>query len=366
MIQTAFPGDVILTGGLLRSIRAVWPDLPLAVVVRPDTVGLARMSIPDLEVVSFEKRGSHAGRGGLGRLAGDLRVGGWDTALLPHRSLRSALLARRAGCTRLVGYGIGGGAARYTDRVPYRRGVHEIERLHDLLAALQARLAAGDPGAAGEPPPLLPPRVTVPGAGWEELGALLPETVGLLRPDGPAVLAPGSVWPTKRWPEAGWIALARRLAGADLPIVWIGGPGEGPLCASLAERAGTGTVAAGRLNWEGTAALLSRARVLVANDSAPVHLAGAVGCPVVALFGPTVPGFGFGPLGRGSVSLGMRLGCRPCRWHGSRTCPEGHFRCLRDLPPSRVADAVARTIAGAAERSVEDPVISGTEPPSRG
>ena len=191
------------------------------------------------------------------------------------------------------------------------------------------------------------------------MGALLPGVVGEERPAGPAALAPGSVWPTKRWPGEAWIDLARRLARADLPIVWIGGPEEVPLCTSLAEGAGTGTVAAGRLSWEGTAALFSRARVLVANDSAPVHLAGALGCPVVALFGPTVPGFGFGPLGRGSRSLGMRLGCRPCRLHGGRSCPEGHFRCQRELAPGRVARAVAEAIG-----SAEAAVTSSMPPPS--
>ncbi len=346
VIQTAFPGDVILTGGLIRSVRARWPDLPLALIVRPDTEALARMSGSGLEVIVFDKRGGHAGRRGLRRLADELAAGPWDAALVVHRSLRSALLARRAGFELRVGFELGGGALLHTVRVPYRRGVHELERNHDLLRALHVRLALRGPDRAGAVPALLPPRFTVPAEGWTELTGLLPDLVGAAPRTGPVLLAPGSVWPTKRWPAAAWVELARRLERAGEKVVWIGGPGEAALGAELASESGVGRNAAGCLSWTGTAALLTAARIMVANDSAPVHLAGALDCPVVALFGPTVPGFGFAPFAPPSVALGLRLGCRPCRLHGSPRCPEGHFRCLHDLRPEVVADVVAHIAAG--------------------
>ncbi|MDQ3137884.1 MAG: hypothetical protein M3Q93_09910, partial [Gemmatimonadota bacterium] len=84
------------------------------------------------------------------------------------------------------------------------------------------------------------------------------------------------------------------------------------------------------------------AAVLVTNDSAPLHLATATGTPIVAVFGPTVPAFGFGPRGeRDRVVEHPSLPCRPCSAHGPVRCPLGHHRCMRDLSVEQVAEAVA-------------------------
>ncbi|MFO7768602.1 MAG: glycosyltransferase family 9 protein [bacterium] len=346
VVQTAFPGDVILIGGLIRSIREGWPSLPLALVVRPDTAPLARMMDPDLEVLVFDKRGGGGGpdredeeRGGLDQagLIRRLREGPWEGVLLPHRSARSAWIARRAGLAPRVGFGLTPTALLYTRSVPYRRGIHEIERAFDLLGALARTWQA-------DLPPFRLPLLQITPRGTEEAEDFF---AGMGDPGTPlpfAALAPGSVWATKRWPEGYWARLAGMLGEGGLEVVLIGGPADAGRCRRIAERAGAGHAAAGSLSWEGTAALLDRALLLVSGDSAPVHLAGAVRCPVVALFGPTVPGFGFAPIGAGSRSVGMPLGCRPCRLHGSGACPEGHFRCMYDMSPEHVADAVADTL----------------------
>jgi heptosyltransferase-2 len=343
IVQTAFPGDVILTGGLVRSVREAWPQVPLGLLVRPDNAALAEMMDPDLQVMVFDKRGDEKGTGGLRRLAARLREGPWEAALVPHRSFRSALLARWAALRPAVGFETSAGALLLTRRVPYRRGVHEVRRNHDLLAVLAYSLGV-------EVPPLLPP-VLEPGPEGRRRAAPVLEALGEEADPAPFVaLAPGSVWPTKRWPAGYWAVLGAVLAGQGLRVVWIGGPEDADLGASLAAGVKGSVNAAGRLDWPGTAALLARARLLVANDSAPVHLAGAVGCPVLAIFGPTLPGFGFGPFAPGSRVLGRTLGCRPCRLHGSRRCPEGHFTCMLDLSPGRVTEAVLEILETTAER----------------
>ena len=88
------------------------------------------------------------------------------------------------------------------------------------------------------------------------------------------------------------------------------------------------------------AAAIARVQLLVACDSGPVHLAGAVGTPALALFGPT-SAVRWGPLPPGRA-LTLGLPCSPCSNHGSDTCPEGHHRCLDDLTPEQV-------VAGARE-----------------
>jgi heptosyltransferase-2 len=327
---------VVLSSALVASLADGWPDARPVMVVRPDTEDIAAMC--SAEVVVWDKAGPDRGGAGVRRVAARLSDLGCRYALLPHRSLRSALMARSADLDHRVGFDLGPAALLCDQVVPYRRGVHEVERQHDLLARL-ARVVDV------EVPPLSHPRLDPTEEHRSESAGLFTGYDHDGEHDHPfAALAPGSVWATKRWPDAYWTALARALAEGGLGIVWLGGIADADLCGRLAADAGVGLIAAGRLSWGGTAALLGQARLLVANDSAPVHVASAMGCPTVVLFGPTVPGFGFGPLAPGSRSLGRSIGCRPCRIHGSDSCPEGHFRCMLDLTPARVAEAVADLI----------------------
>src|SRR5207249_9991238 len=115
-----------------------------------------------------------------------------------------------------------------------------------------------------------------------------------------AALAPGSIWGSKRWPY--YAELAERLA-ARAAIVVVGGPEDAALGEEVlkAVEGGGGrwraVNACGRLTLRQSAEVIRRAAVLVTNDSAPLHFAQAVGTPTVAIFGSTVPAFGFGPRG---------------------------------------------------------------------
>jgi heptosyltransferase-2 len=166
---------------------------------------------------------------------------------------------------------------------------------------------------------------------------------------GFVALAPGSIWGTKRWPY--YPDLVKRL---DRSCVVIGSAADCDLADNIVTAAPTRAVsAAGALPLRASAALISRAAVLVTNDSAPLHLATAVGTPIVAVFGPTVPEFGFGPRGQGDVTLGHpELPCRPCSRHGPERCPLGHHRCMRDLPVETVAAAVSVVLSGEESRAI--------------
>jgi heptosyltransferase-2 len=99
--------------------------------------------------------------------------------------------------------------------------------------------------------------------------------------------------------------------------------------------------ACGKLTLRQSSALIGMAALLVTNDSAPLHFATAMGTPVIALFGPTVTEFGFGPLRAGDVALGVNgLLCRPCSSHGPPQCPLTHHRCMRDLTVEAVLSAI--------------------------
>jgi heptosyltransferase-2 len=130
----------------------------------------------------------------------------------------------------------------------------------------------------------------------------------------------------------------------DARVVVLGSAADAPLTEAIMAAAPSAIDATGRLSLLASAELLGRCGVLVTNDSAPMHLASAMGTPTVAIFGPTVPEFGFGPLApRVSVVGHDALPCRPCDRHGPQRCPLGHHRCMRELSPSMVAER-ARTL----------------------
>ena len=94
----------------------------------------------------------------------------------------------------------------------------------------------------------------------------------------------------------------------------------------------------GKTSLKDLTAALAACSVLVTVDSAPLHIAEALGVPVASLFGPTVADFGFAPWGPRSRLLEMPMSCRPCSLHGSAACPLGHHQCMKDITPERVIE----------------------------
>ncbi len=326
VIQTAFLGDVVLTTPLLTLLAN--RHGPVDVVVTPGAAPLLQGHPAVGEVIRYDKKGRDAGLGGLRRLGAALRARKYDRAYLPHRSWRSATLALLARVPERTGFADSPAAITYTTRVARARTGHEVER----LLALAGRRAGG-----------APPVSLALGAGDEaEADRWLAEH---RVPARFTAVAPGSIWGTKRWPY--YPALAAAVEG---PVVVIGGREDAALAGEVVAAApGRAWSAAGELSLRESAAVIRRARALGTNDSAPLHLATAVGTPAVAIFGSTVPEQGFGPRGPRDLALGHAgLRCRPCSAHGPAVCPLGHHRCMRELPAETVAEALA-LVAGAEE-----------------
>jgi heptosyltransferase-2 len=169
---------------------------------------------------------------------------------------------------------------------------------------------------------------------------------GLSQERGFVALAPGAAHATKRWPLEHWHALLGRLVDQGFDVVLVGGSDDASVGHALAANAGGRVVnAAGQFGLQGTAAVLRAARVAVSGDTGVMHMATAVKTPVIALFGPTVQPFGFFPYTRQARVIELALACRPCSSKGSSRCPLGHHRCLGDLRPDLVFEAVLRSVA---------------------
>ena len=316
VVQTAFLGDVVLTTPLLSALAA--RHGPVDVVTTPIATPLLETHPAVRKVIAYDKRGRDRGWTGLRRLAQRLKAEQYERAYLPHRSLRTAALGVLGRIPSRIGFS-GRWSFLYTEARPKPPLGHESDR---LLA-----LAEEAPGAY--PPQLRPTAADEQAAAAVITGQFV-------------ALAPGSIWGSKRWPY--YPELAARLA-EQVAVVAVGGSDDvelGDQIVAAVRPSGRQAVnACGRLTLRESAALIGRASALVTNDSAPLHLATAMGTPIVALFGPTVTEFGFGPLRAGDAALGVaELLCRPCSPHGPPQCPLGHHRCMRELTVEAVILAI--------------------------
>jgi heptosyltransferase-2 len=158
-------------------------------------------------------------------------------------------------------------------------------------------------------------------------------------------IAPGSRHEEKRWGVQSYAVLADLLlARGDRPV-FIGDSHDAEyIPAIVAHMHGPAPSLAGAANLAVTAALISRLDGLVCNDSGPMHLAGALGTPCAAIFGPTHPDLGFVPGYPRGAALHSGVPCSPCSLHGSIPCRLGTHRCMAEITPSQVLHALDEMI----------------------
>jgi len=327
IIQTAFAGDLVLTTPLIDACALLIPDAAIDVLCIPGTAGLLQGNPRIREVIVYDKHGGAS----IISLMRMLSRRAYDVCLTPHRSLRSALLARFSRAPVRVSFDTAAGGPLHTHRVKYQDTIHEAHRNLSLLTAL------------GFQPDLTTRPRLYPGG--EERARASEIIYGL--GGGPiACIAPGSVWATKRWTEEGFVELSRLLLDTH-SIALLGGAADRALCSRIATTVASRRCIshAGELSFLASAALIGMCDLLLSNDSAPVHLASAMNTPVIEIYGATSPSFGFTPLGVPHRIVEVDgLSCKPCGIHGGRRCPEKHFSCMRDLAPLRVHTAVVELL----------------------
>ena len=330
VIQTSFLGDVILTTPLIAELAKRGP---VDVLVTP-TGAAALANNPDIRtVIRYDKRGTYGSALGLWQTLREIRGRRpYQAAYLAQGSFRSGAIAMMTGAKERIGFASSTGRLLYTTQLPYRPERHHAERLWSLSMS-----ECADPPTRDQIRPRLYPSDEERG----RIDMLLRQSEGA---DEPFVaLAPGSAWGTKRWPY--FPALAKRLAD-DYRIAIIGSKADSSLAAEIVETLPLDRVINGvGLPLLASAELIGRARTIVTNDSAPQHLASAMGTPTLTIFGPTVPEFGFGPLAERHVVAGHEsLSCRPCSRHGPQRCPLGHWRCMRELTPDYVSSLLTEVL----------------------
>ncbi len=323
LVRFSSLGDVLLTTPLIRALRARHPAATITVLTKQGWAPLLSAN-PHLDQVVALAPGQS-----LVPLARALRRAGFTDRLDLHASVRTRVL-------RLL---VPGAWHGYDTRRRERRQLITLKQDHyrDHLPVAERYFEAArhlEVIPDGAPAELfISPAAEARAEEWL--------TRSGLDPNLPLVtFAPGAAHVTKRWPIRHWRVLAEELADRGYGVVVVGGAGDRVAGAEVVTAApGVVASAAGELDLQAAGALIRRTRVVVAGDTGPMHLATAVGRPVVALFGPTVEAFGFFPYRAPSTVLQLELGCRPCSSKGGPRCPLGHHQCLEGILPDPVLTA---------------------------
>ncbi len=342
VVAPSWIGDTVLAQPLFMRLHQNTPELQLDALA-PRWVGPVLERMPEINRVID----SPFGHGDLAlksrhRLARQLAEAGYQRAYVLPNSIKSALIPLFAGIPERIGFI---GEARYG--LINRR--HRLDKV--ALPQMAERFAqlAETPGAP-LPRPLPLPHIA---SSSEQQNATL-AALGLERPNKLAIFCPGAEYgPAKRWPTRHFAKLADMLAEHGYTIWLLGSPKDqavGEEIAALTLHLAAGStplrMLCGTTSLAQAIDLIAVADFVVCNDSGLMHLAAAVGRPLVAVYGSSSPGF-TPPLSKDAHIVSLHLACSPCF---KRDCPLGHLDCLNQLDPQRV---LAACLAASAPATME-------------
>lgn len=326
VVAPSWVGDTVLAQPLFKLLRARHAVLVLDVLA-------PRWTLPLLEHMPEVRRAieSPFAHGELRlaerrRLARELTAEGYEQAIVLPNSFKSALIPCLAGIPLRTGYV---GELRYGLLNDARR--LDEERLPQIA---QRYAALGLPRGEALRLPLPALGLRVDEAGRRAVLARL----GLDRQRPAAALCPGAEYgPAKRWPARYFAELAHGLAAHGCAVWLVGSSNDAAIGAEIAQAAGgTCRNLCGSTSLGEAIDVLASSALVVSNDSGLMHVAAALGKPLIALYGSSSPAF-TPPLSPNAQILKLDLPCSPCF---QRECPLGHFNCMMQLTPDRVLAAI--------------------------
>ena len=337
---TNWVGDAIMAMPALRAVRGLFPDANISILARPYVADIYRgQNICD-ELISYDPQGPHAGLSGRERLAKELRAQEFDVAMLLQNAFDAAWLAWRAGIPERVGYARDGRSLLLTKKIPVPKP-GEIPA-HEQFYYLELLRRAGWIDS-------LPGESFVTLGVSEEHYRQAEETLLLAGARTNAVRiaigAGASYGSAKCWPPERFADFVNRFRlQTDADVVLFGTVAERQVSEAIAAGIkGSSISLVGKTAIAALPALLSRCHLFVGNDSGAMHVAAAVGLPVVAIFGPTDP-HGTAPITPRCTVVQEKPYCSPCFL---RRCPTDH-RCMTSVRPEAV-EAAARAWLRSAE-----------------
>ena len=329
---TNWVGDAIMALPALRAVRARFSDAEVAIVARPYVADIYRDQQICNQLIHYDASGIHAGFSGRERLAHELRAQKFDVALLLQNAFDAAWLAWRANIPERIGYARDGRSLLLTKPVPVPKP-GEIPA-HEKFYYLELLRRAGWVNSLSDESFIA---MSVPEEKRRRAAEFLLESGARPHALRVAIGAGASYGSAKCWPPPRFAELASRLQSqSDADIILFGTATEAAVSNAIAaEMRQLPIDLTGKTAIADLPALLSQCHLFIGNDSGAMHVAAAVGLPVVAVFGPTDP-LGTAPVTRRCTIVQEKPYCSPCFL---RRCPTDH-RCMTKITPDMVETAV--------------------------
>ncbi len=328
---TNWVGDAILSLPALRTVRAKWPDADLSILARPYVAEIySGQQLAD-HLVPYDARGKHRGWLGRERMAHELRASRFDLTILFPNAFDAAWLAWRAGIPERIGYARDGRGLLLTRAIPVPRPgeIPDHEQFYYLELLRRAGCLDALPGVQTV-------SLVVPISQRQHAAAALLEAGARPHSLRVAIGAGASYGSAKCWSPLRFAELANSLAAQfDCDVILFGTAAEETVAqAIIAGMRRPPINLTGRTVIADLPALLSQCHLFLGNDSGAMHVAAAVGLPVVAIFGPTDPN-GTAPVTPKCTIVQEKPHCSPCFL---RRCPIDH-RCMTRVTVESVVAA---------------------------
>jgi heptosyltransferase II len=333
VVQTAFLGDLLLGIPLFKNLKRLYPQAQIQLVCRK---GLGTF-FKDFHLVDnfYEIEKNH--RQTYNEIKKQLAAQIFDLILCPHESFRTTLFVKPLKSPLKVSYKKFYQFLTYNELVERPMQYPEALRQLSLLTAVSEDIK-GKFSRLDKNINYLSAAAPVPE--WASM-----QIVPYTGKDSKVIcLAPGSVWLTKMWPKDYYAEVAASIIKNGYQLKLIGSSQEKEICDWIQERVPQVSNEAGKTNLSDLVKLFSQSKLLLCNDSGPMHMASAAGLPTLAIFGPTVQSFGYRPWQNHAMVEDITLDCRPCGKHGHKECPIGTHACMRNIQPAQITKSLEKLL----------------------
>jgi len=333
VIQTAFPGDAILTLPMIQQLKKRNENILIDVICIPSTKIIFEASPHINSVIELDKKGKQKSLFALFKFSRQIKKNNYDKVYSPHRSLRSALLTLELNVKETYGFDNSNLKFAYRHTVKYNLSDHEVKRNLSLI---------GENYLDDEWKIL--PGISVREEIRNKIDVFIKNEI---KTQNIIAVAPGSVWQTKVYPTEHYKEIINYLIEDGYTVILIGGEADKDLCEQMKSSFGDKVLnLASEFSFIETIEILKHVKLLITNDSAPTHLGMCADISVLTIYCSTVPGFGFYPYNEQSEFMSFNnLDCKPCGIHGYRKCPIETFDCGYKLQPDTVLEKIKKLLA---------------------
>jgi heptosyltransferase-2 len=321
IIQTAFIGDIALSIFFANELKQYFPDCKINFISTEIGCEILKCFKFIDKPIIFSKYNKHKGLKGINKLAKELNDTKYDYIFSLHRSFRTAILVSKIKAKQKVGFDKNSLSFLLDKKIKYDRFIHEVERNRQCLSVF----------------PVFNEKIDYLKYVEKNISDFnFITNVIDTNFQKPVLIAPSSVWETKKWDKNYFVELTNKLKQNGEDIYLIGGKEDKEVCNYIAEKSGVHNLS-GQTSIPQILELIRNSKLVITNDSAPTHFASLFNIPTITIYGPTSPIFGFYPLAEKSVFIEDKsLFCHPCSIHGGKICPRKTMQCMKNITPEIV------------------------------